>query len=949
MRQLRLLVGGDLRRADEQKTTLDSWSNRTAPIPRSGIRRNGSSLWPSNGRGRACDTGGMVQGVEAPSGTVAFVFTDIVGSTRLWERDDDAMNVALASHDEILRSCVGAEGGYVFSTAGDAFAAAFESPAGACRSALAVQARLAAHDWPTPEPLSVRVGVHVGEGRERDGDYFGSAVNRAARIMSAAHGGQVVLSMACASIVGTEQLIDLGEHRLKDLGAPERLWQLNAGVFPPLRTLDVVRHNLPVERTLLLGRGAAVDQVVKLVSEHRLVTLLGIGGTGKTRLAVAAAAELVDEAADGVWFVDLVPASGAADVVTAIAAATGLHVAGSDLLGAMVEALRRRRLVIVLDNCEHVTDEVAEVVDAVLTGTVEPRIVATSREPLELFGEQQLRVEPLEVAESAASPAVELFISSAERVGVTIDRSDVARVAGVCDALDGLPLSIELAAAQLPHMRLEELADRLDQRFELLSRHRRGSHSRQASLLAVVQDSWQMLNSSERDLLLQAAAFPAGFDIDDLEGVWPARATSPVRLLGGLVDRGLVSRSDDGRHRLLETIKLFARERWAEHDGPRYMERHRAWVLGEITGRTREEWFNSTDAAHWGIVHYADHRAVEDQLATDGALDELSLLLAGLTFAYNVEHSAQAAAVVERIATYLTGLPLTDEQRAMLMVVAASACLPARQPELMESHFKSAVVPLREHDHWEALTVALSYLATIRGVRDIESALKQVDEAVATARSGGSEVMSEYALAFRCGILAGSGRIDAAAEEIVTLRRRLQARSAHDYASWICDLVDVGVHVLGEPAASQDAAARVTQLLQDVEGSRPISWPYLAVASCASAAAGDVEAARASITRTIGSATSAGEEPLPDLLVPLATLAWARGDLDRARRWLTAVRRAPIPTHGFYVTIIYRQLRDRIGLTAGDPLTATTLRQLLDEALAWLSSLSIEDQSPAKT
>ena len=478
----------------------------------------------------------------APSGTVTFLFTDIEGSTSLWERDDEAMNAALAAHDEILRSCVDAAEGFVFSTAGDSFAAAFDSAGSACRSALEIQARLTAHGWPTPEPIRVRMGLHVGEAHERDGDYFGPTVNRAARIMSAAHGGQVLVSAACASIVGTEELVDLGERRLKDLGAPERLWQLNPGSFPPLRTLDVARHNLPVERTPLLGRSSDIEHVVELVAHNRLVTLLGIGGTGKTRLAVAAAAELVDAAVDGVWFVDLVPATAPADVVTAIAAATGLHVAGSDLLGAMADALRHRRMVIVLDNCEHLTDEVGEVVDALLARTVEPRFLATSREPLQLLDERHVRVEPLAIGDDAASPAVELFISAAERVGASIEPGDIARVARICGALDGLPLSIELAATQLRQLTLGELADRLDERFELLSRRRRGYQSRQASLAAVVEDSWQMLDPLERDMLLQLAAFPASFAVDDVEELWSGRPTSAALLLGGLVDRGLEQR-----------------------------------------------------------------------------------------------------------------------------------------------------------------------------------------------------------------------------------------------------------------------------------------------------------------------------------------------------------------------------------------------------------------------
>jgi len=876
-------------------------------------------------------------GVVRPSGTVTFLFTDVEGSTRLWEQHDELMDAALAAHDEIVRSGVEDAGGYVFSTAGDAFAVAFESTGAACDAALEVQRRLAAYEWPTPEPIQVRMGLHVGVAHERGGDFFGPTVNRSARIMTAANGGQVVLSADCASMIGTEGLVDLGEHRLKDLSAPEHLWQLTPGSFPPLRTLNVARHNLPVERTPLLGRSDDVDQIVELTRHHRLVTLLGIGGAGKTRLAAAVAAELVDDAPQGVWLVDLVPAASVADVATAIAAAAGLTVTGNDLVGALADALRARRTVIVLDNCEHITDKAAEVVDALLATTREPRFLATSREPLDLPDEQHVRVESLAISDDVTSPAVELFTSAAERVGVTVDQSDASLVARVCRSLDGLPLAIELAAAQLRQMDITELAERLDRRFELLARRRGG---RQASLLAIVEDSWHMLDPAEQELLLQLAAFPTSFGIEDVEAVCRGRSHYPARLLGALVDRGLVSHGDDGRHRLLETIKLFARQQWASSADPEsYVGNHRRWVLDEIRSRSPEEWYTSADGVRWGIRHYDDHRVVEDQLAAAAATDELSLLLAGLTYTYHSEYSSRAAAVIKRLDEYLATLVFTGRQRAALHLVSAGACLPARQPTELAEHLSHAQRLFTEHDEPQGASYALIFLATIAGVRDTSTALGQIDEAARIAEQADAPAIAELALAFRAAILAMGGAVDQAARQLDDLHPRLERRSARDYARQCHNLVDLGVNIVRDPLASRRAAQHVMAYIEDIEGSRPKYWPMLTMTCTAYAACGDVATTRELVARTEESAAVSGDRTLPDLLVPIAALAWALDDRDRGRRLVTAVRNSPTMTHGFYTTIAYRQLRDDLGLLDAGIVGSADLDEIRDDALSWLRSL----------
>ncbi len=536
-----------------------------------------------------------------PSGTITFLFTDVEGSMKLWEQGPAVMRVAMERHDELLRSAIEEHGGHVFSRAGDSFAAAFGRVSDAVAAAGKAQETLAGEEWPPSCPIRVRMGLHVGEAQERDGNYFGAAVNRAARIMAGGHGGQILVSSAVAAVDDSHSLVDLGDHRLKDLAAAERLFQVGGQSFPPLRTLDAVRHNLPVERTLLVGREREIEQVGELVRDHRLVMLLGIGGTGKTRLATAVAANQADRFADGVWFVDLVPATSRDHLIEAIASAAGLQLGQSDRVAELAELISTRQMLVVLDNCEHITDEVADVVDVLMERTSASRWLATSREPLQLPDERQVHVSPLAVNDDVDAPAVQLFVAAAERVNAVIDGDDFPTVVDICESLDGLPLSIELAAAQLRHLGLRELAARLDHRFEILRRSGGRRMRRQASLQAVLEDTWELIDDGERELLRQLAAFPSVFAVDDVEAISNGIEVGvPTLTLAGLVDRSLVIGDGHGRHRLLETVKLFARQRWADAPDPGlYVERHTSWVLGYLWAFEPQEWFNSFDIAAW--------------------------------------------------------------------------------------------------------------------------------------------------------------------------------------------------------------------------------------------------------------------------------------------------------------------------------------------------------------
>ena len=332
---------------------------------------------------------------QAPSGTVTFLFTDIEGSTRLWEEQPNAMRTALARHDAILRAAVAAHGGTIVKTRGDGAHAAFSAAADGVLAAIDAQRALAAESWPAEVPISSRMGLHTGEAEERDGDYYGTSVNRAARIMAIANGGQILVSDAAAAVLRDERSIklrDLGEHRLRDLSRPERVHQVAAdGLaddFPPLRSLDTLPTNLPSQLATFVGREAELERVGKAVAEHRLVTLTGVGGVGKTRLALQLAADLVPEFRDGAWVSELAPA-GEAEAMLGIVATTFSvqQRVGSTLEESIAEALRNRELLWVIDNCEHLIESVARLVDRVLRVAPGVRVLATSREGLDLDGE----------------------------------------------------------------------------------------------------------------------------------------------------------------------------------------------------------------------------------------------------------------------------------------------------------------------------------------------------------------------------------------------------------------------------------------------------------------------------------------------------------------------------------------------------------------------------------
>jgi predicted ATPase/class 3 adenylate cyclase len=526
-----------------------------------------------------------------PTGTVTFLLTDVEGSTRAWEAHPDAMAAAMARHDAILRGAIEAHGGYVFSTAGDAFASAFAGAADAAGAALDVQRALHGEPWPPPVALRVRVGLHTGDAVERDGDYFGPTVNRAARIMAAGHGGQTLASAATARALdpAVYALTDLGEHRLRDLDGAERLVQVGGdglpAEFPPLRTADRYESTLPAQRSTFVGRDEERRRVAQLLATHRLVTLTGVGGTGKTRLAIEVAHAAADEAPGGVFFVDLGRIGDEALVWQAVAAGIAFTPDAATPIGPQVTGrLRARRALLVVDNCEHVIDEAAPAVDEILAACPEVRILATSREALGVDGERVHAVRPLstEASDGRLSPAVRLFLERATAADApAFGAADVVAIREICARLDGLPLAIELAAGRLGLLSPAEILARLEDRFRLLTGGRRGKRSRHRTLEETIAWSYDLLDDGEQFLLRQLSVFPAAFALSRASAVATRDERETLDLLDGLVARSLVQteRPDEGatRYRLLETIREYAQAKLLEA-GEAEAARHRHLV-----------------------------------------------------------------------------------------------------------------------------------------------------------------------------------------------------------------------------------------------------------------------------------------------------------------------------------------------------------------------------------
>lgn len=762
-------------------TDLDPASRLVAPV-RWGIHRNGGD------------------GFVLPVGTVTLLLADIESSSRLWETEPDAMTRAVASYDGLVDEVVGRHAGVrpEEQGEGDSFVAAFSRASDALAAAVDLQRALLAD---AELPFRVRMALHAGEVQLRDeGNYIGQVVNRAARLRELAWGGQIVVSEAVAQLVADARLadvalVDLGRHRLRDLARPEQVAQVVhpelPASFPPLRSLDVTPHNLPVQLTSFVGRERELDELGQLLADARLVTLVGAGGAGKTRLALHAAARASAVFLDGVFFVDLAPVIDRTLVASAIASALGVReVPGRPLLDTVLAHLAGSRTLLVLDNCEHVVEAAAELAHAVLTACPGVTVLATSRQPLDAEGEVAFRVPPLLLPPAAdpqplealaAYDAVRLFVERARqaRADFTVTNDTAPAVAAICRRLDGIPLAIELAAARVRLLSPDELLAGLDDRLRLLSGGARTRLPRQQTLRASIDWSHDLLDDHERAVFRRLAVFAGSFTLDAAErvaGAGSVPTSTVLDVLGRLVDRSLVQ-VDPGdratRYRLLETVRQYALERLCEAgDDEEAFARHRDHYLmlvetlaGDLEGARHEAACELLDADR-------DNLRLALRWSCDrGDADHALRLVAPLVwYWFHGSQIAEGRSSCERALALPGG---GDRARAWALWALAYVAFMGDDPPGMIAAALEAVELFERCDDRRGLGRAMKILAFLQSwTAGVNAAREMWDRSISLARETDDELGLVDALGDLGGVVAVLGNAPEAAPLLTEARAR---------------------------------------------------------------------------------------------------------------------------------------------------------------------------------
>ena len=810
-----------------------------------------------------------------PSGTVTFFFTDIEGSTSRWEAQSAEMGAALARHDDALRTAIEAHGGWLFKHTGDGVLAAFASPNGAVLAAIDAQRAL---------ELPVRMGIATGEAEQRGDDYFGPTLNRAARIMAAGHGGQVLLAQSTALMLTGIDLLDLGERRLRDLSGAQRIFQVRAeGLrqqFPALRTVDTVPGNLPAQQTSFVGREGEVAELAELVRAHRLVTLTGVGGVGKTRLAVQVAAELVPDFPDGVWLVELAPVGDPAAVPDAVATALGVvQQAGLTVTASIAQALSGRRLLIVLDNCEHVLDAAADLVEAILARSATTKVIATSREGLRLGAEHLWAVPSLDLGGGVTSAAVELFVERARAVVATFglkNEADITAVTEICRRLDGIPLAIELAAARMVSMSIQDVWDRLGDRFRLLAGGRRGLERHQ-TLRHAVQWSYELLNDDERGVLNRCSVFAGGFGLASATHLCDGFDEYTVLdLLDSLVRKSLVTTvhvAGHARYGMLETIRQFAEDQLAATGTVDEVRDYHARYFAEQAMAYWEIWNGPRQrvAADWVDVEF-------DNLRTGfrWATDRHDVVTATAIAAHTTPLSwcLQRFEPVGWAEELLPAATTADVAQLPRLYTAASLCSFTGRPEVAVGYAQTAVALQSDPRYqpfeggWSSLAEAQAYLFAGRIDRFVEISTVQATQPGVAHVAG------------LCGLTFGLAAVGRAGEAMTIADETLVAARAHGNPLWVA----YALAGYGRAFAETDPVRALDTLREGLAYSREHRLPFYEAVIARDAAGleavhGDLDQGLELFENAINSFRQAGE--IANLAATLASLAVFFDRFDR--------------------------------------------------------------------
>jgi predicted ATPase/class 3 adenylate cyclase len=871
------------------------------------------------------------------SGTVTLLFTDIEGSTRLWEQDRERMSAALAGHDELARAAVEGHRGTVVKMTGDGMYAAFGDPADAINATLNLQLALADSATTNNVALRVRCGLHAGVVENRDNDLFGPPVNRAARIMGAAHGGQVLLSQAVVDglreiFPPAVSLRDLGKVRLKDLATPEHVYQLLhpdlRQDFPALRSLESTPNNLPQQVTSFVGREREQAEVKKLLARAPILTLLGIGGVGKTRLSLQVAADVLDRFTDGVWFVELASVTDARLVPQAVASVLGvIEEPGRPVTEALVKFVRDRELLVIFDNCEHLVRACADLAKQLLRTGSRMKLLASSREHLHVPGETTYRVPALAVPDPRESSAVEaplqyegvrLFVDRAQAVQpeFAVTAENAKALVDICRRLEGIPLAVELAAARVRSLSVDAIAERLTDRFRLLTRGARTNLPRQQTLRALIDWSFDLLDAAEKTVFARLAVFAGAFTLEAAEEVGAGGAiaeTDILDLLTALVDKSLIELDAGGsRYRMLETVRQYAAEKmFASDEADAVHTRHLESFLAlateahpQLWGKQQGKWLARLDLERENFLaalawcDRASNGAAQG-LRFAEALQLYWLPRGLLELGYRVTLEALAR----------PGARMRDHLRAGALYAASQL-----------AYFMGAYAESRRHAE-EGLAIALEVDALGRvtalqlilgyayqALGDRAAARTHFESSADGARKMGDKARLSFALNALAGHHGEANDLDAAEplfEEALAL-----AREENDH-----ETVALGCANL----------ARVVIERGDAERARVLA------------------AEGATLAREIGS-TRAGHDAL-EVATGLAVL---RGDWTRAARFAGAVQavmdetglhRSPVDEAAFAAQIA--KARAALGDAAFDAAQAMgkslPYAQSLDEAQAWLS------------